>query len=243
MSSPTSVIAVIPAAGDSTRFGGSGRSKILTALNGLTVIERAVQAVLSHAAVDCCVIATRAKDLPAVVELFRAEPRVAVVQGGAVRQESVDRALRAARERVTITPESIVLVHDAARCLVPPAVVDRVIDAATEYGAAVAAVPVVDTLKRVDSTGVVNGAVDRQDVWAMQTPQAFRFEVLQRAHDAGRGMAATDDVTLVEHLQPVRVVLGDRSNIKITTQEDFNFAEQLTLIAHRCAASNLGTRR
>ena len=226
MTPAPSVVALLPAAGDSTRFGAAGRSKVLVPLAGVSLIERSARTLIAEPAVAFCVIAVRASDLDEVSALFAADQRVVVVVGGAVRQESVARALAAARSRGALSPDTLVLVHDAARCLVSPELVRRVIDAGREHGAAVAALPVVDTLKRVDGT-VVTSSVDRDRVWAMQTPQVFRLALLEKAHAMGKGAGATDDVSLVQAMSPVQVVLGDRCNLKITTQEDLAFAELL----------------
>jgi 2-C-methyl-D-erythritol 4-phosphate cytidylyltransferase len=142
---------------------------------------------------------------------------VLVVPGGAERQDSVVRGLDA-------VPASfgLVLVHDAVRPFVTGGLIDRVIDAARETGAAICALPIAETIKRVQD-GVVDTTIDRTGLWAVQTPQGFRTPVLREAHDKARrdGVLGTDDAMLVERLgHPVRVVLGLVENIKITTPLD-----------------------
>ena len=146
---------------------------------------------------------------------------VTVVAGGSTRQESVWRALQAAPE-VPVT-----LVHDAVRPFVTAALVDAVIAAALADGGAICAVPVAETLKRVRE-GFVETTVDREALWAVQTPQAFRTALLREAHDKARrdGFTGTDEAMLVERLgHPVRVVRGRPDNVKITTAEDLRRAQ------------------
>jgi 2-C-methyl-D-erythritol 4-phosphate cytidylyltransferase len=153
------------------------------------------------------------------------DARVAcAIPGGAERQDSVAEGLRA-------LPASVqwVAVHDAARCLVSPRDVARVIDAARAGGAALLAVPASDTIKRVRDGRVVE-TPPRAECWAAQTPQVFRAELLREAIAKARadGIVGTDDAQLVERLGvPVRVVEGSRSNLKITRPEDLLLAERL----------------
>jgi len=143
----------------------------------------------------------------------------AFVEGGAERQQSVARGLSAAPPG-----HDWVAVHDAARALVTAAVVARTLRAAREGGAAIAAVPLADTLKRVDAGRVV-ATPARAGLWCAQTPQVFRRDWLEAAHAAARDVA-TDDAALVESLgHEVRIAEGDRANFKITTAADLALAE------------------
>jgi 2-C-methyl-D-erythritol 4-phosphate cytidylyltransferase len=119
----------------------------------------------------------------------------------------------------------LVLVHDAARPLCPPDVFHRVVDAARRFGAATAAVPVVDSIKRVDAEGRVMASLDRDELVAVQTPQGFRAELLAAAHRRALAdsVVADDDCALVERLgHQVRVVMGDPSNLKVTRPVDLD---------------------
>ena len=121
------------------------------------------------------------------------------------------------------------MVHDAARPLAPPDLFDAVIAAVTDGGAdgAVPGIPPSDTIKAVDAAGNVTSTLNRTELVAVQTPQAFRAGVLRRAHDAA-GPDATDDAVLVEALgATVRVVPGDPGNLKITAPDDLGAAERL----------------
>jgi 2-C-methyl-D-erythritol 4-phosphate cytidylyltransferase len=145
--------------------------------------------------------------------------------GGARRQDSV----RLGLERLDPDCE-IVVVHDAVRPLVSPALIDRLAEAADRDGAAVAGLPVTDTIKIVAPGRRVRSTPARDSLWAVQTPQAFRVALLREAHARGKkdGVEATDDAMLVERLgKTVAVLEGDPSNIKITTPEDLLLAEAL----------------
>ena len=147
---------------------------------------------------------------------------VTVVTGGPTRQESVRRALAALPDDV-----DLVLVHDAARPLTPPAVTDRVV-AALRDGAQVVvpAVEVVDTLREV--TGASSRTLDRAAIRAVQTPQGFRAEVLRRAHESAAHGLATDDASMAERLGvPVDLVAGDARAVKVTRAADLLLAEAM----------------
>lgn len=148
-----------------------------------------------------------------------------VVDGGQTRQESMARALAASNPQA-----ELVLVHDAARPFFPIGAAREALETARAVGAAVLAVPVPDTLKRVDSARRVVATLDRDGLWLAQTPQVMRREVLEEAlalaHE--EDTLESDDVALLEHLgRPVAVVLGSPANIKITTQADLDLAEAL----------------
>jgi len=154
-------------------------------------------------------------------------PEVAVVAGGASRADSVRRGLAALPGRVRL-----VLVHDAARCLVPPELVHRVVVALHSHRAVVPGLPLSDTVKQVDPAGTVVGTPDRSALRLVQTPQGFDRDLLERAHrEAGPAAAsagATDDAALVERLgEPVQVIPGDPGAVKITTPGDLEYANWL----------------
>ncbi len=151
---------------------------------------------------------------------------VVVVAGGATRQQSVANGLQ-------WVESTRVVIHDAARPFATAQAVLKVLDALENADAAVTAVPVDETLKKVDA-GVVVGTIERTGLYRVQTPQAFRTPVLKRGHDQARseGFEATDDAQLIERWGgTVAVVQGSRANIKITFAEDFKMAESM-LEAH-----------
>ena len=149
-----------------------------------------------------------------------------VVSGGARRQDSVFAALRA-----LASPADVVLVHDGARPFVSKEVLINVIEQAREHGGAIAAVPVKDTIKQVSDNGTVHKTIPRIRLWAAQTPQAFTYELLFRAHASAEadGFMGTDDAELVERLGGATIAIVESSyeNLKITTPEDLIVAERI----------------
>lgn len=152
-----------------------------------------------------------------------------VVEGGEERADSIERALARLKPEI-----EFVAVHDAARPCLADEWIARVFQAAEETGAAMLALPVTATLKRVDGQHRVVETVSREGLWEAQTPQVFRRELLLEAYAQRRGFAATDDAQLVERLgRPVVVIEGSPLNIKITTQEDLRLAEQALKVLPR----------
>lgn len=217
------VAVVIPAGGSGTRMGGRLPKQFLT-LRGEPILAATVRRFASHPSVDLVVVAAPASHLARTRRLLRPLCRRTtfnVVEGGAERQESVWRALQAIPESA-----AIVLVHDAVRPFVTRGLVDDVLRATVEIGAAICARPIAETVKRVVE-GCVRETLDRRSLWLVQTPQGFRAGLLREAHDKARrdGVVGTDDAMLVERLgQRVGVVLGIAENIKITTPEDLRGA-------------------
>jgi 2-C-methyl-D-erythritol 4-phosphate cytidylyltransferase len=160
-----------------------------------------------------------------VVERYGFQKVQGVIAGGATRQESVWQGLQRLEADI-----ALVVVHDGVRPFVPEALVQETVRHAALYGAAIAAVPVKDTLKRVSVIGEVEATVPRDGLWRVQTPQAFQYHVLQAAfrHAWAQGVVATDEAGLVEALgQRVRVVPGVESNVKVTTPDDLLVCESL----------------
>lgn len=212
--------AVIVAAGQSTRFGG-GLNKALRRCGDRTLIAHAAGALLAAGGLREIAVATRPEDIGAVgreLAFLRGHGvQLAVVAGGAERQDSVGNALAALGAACTHVIE-----HDAARPFPPAGLVQRVVAAMAEHDAVIPVVPVVDTIKEVDNDTVTR-TPDRARLRAVQTPQGFRLTVLREALAAARrdGFTGTDDASLVERLgQPVHCVAGDVRNRKVTTPED-----------------------
>ncbi len=220
------VTAIIAAAGSGRRLG-AGVPKQLLELGGRSLLERSVRAFLSHPRVRDVVVAlpaALAAEPPAGLDGL---PRLRVVAGGERRQDSVANAFDA-----VAADADIVLVHDAARPFVSADVISRSIDAAAQHGAAIAAMPASDTVKRVDGTVIV-ATLPRESIYLAQTPQAFRREVLREAVALGRsGVSATDEAVLAERAgHPVHVIAGDAANVKITTAGDLDAARGRVLEA------------
>lgn len=217
------VAAIIPAAGAGTRTGHRTPKQFLR-LAAAPILTVTVGRFARHPAVAAVVVVAPARHLRHAERLLRGLSRrvpLAVVAGGPQRQDSVRLGLLAAP-----VDAEIVLVHDAVRPFVTPALISAVVDAARRDGAAICALPLKETVKRV-AGGYVQATVDRGGLWAVQTPQAFRAALLREAHDKARrdGFLGTDEAMLVERLgHPVRVVPGLEENIKITTAADLRKA-------------------
>lgn len=220
-----SVGVVIPAAGQGKRMG-TKESKQFLFLHDQPVLLHTLRIFETHPEVREIVVVTRENEMERVISLIEQaglKKVVRVTVGGKERQESVYRGLRCLKTEW-------VLVHDAVRPFVSHEAISRLLTAARMHGAAILAVPVKDTVKHVDPAGIVEMTPDRNRLWAVQTPQAFRTELLREAHEqaAGQESTATDDSMLVELLGiDVRVVEGEYTNIKLTTPDDLVLAEAI----------------
>lgn len=211
--------AIILAAGSSTRMRGG--DKLLLPVGGKPVVEHSIACFAAHPRIEALVVVASAANIDAIRAIAVSYPRTKVVPGGKRRRDSVLCGLDALQDC------DLIVVHDGARPLVTHALIDAAIDGAIDVGAALCAVPVADTVKRGDPTGLVRSTVSREDLWLAQTPQAFRSAVLRNAHHA-HDIDATDDAALVELIEaPVRLVPGSRENLKITTAEDLALAKAM----------------
>ncbi|HEX2131653.1 MAG TPA: 2-C-methyl-D-erythritol 4-phosphate cytidylyltransferase [Actinophytocola sp.] len=222
----TSAVALVPAAGRGERLGDKG-PKALVPVHGVPLVVHAVRGLLSAGCVRRVVVAAPSSSVDIMRGvLAEAGADALVVPGGADRTESVRLALDAALGE---SPDvEIVLVHDAARAFTPPELVRAVVaEVAGGAPAVVPALPVADTVKRVDPDGVVTATVDRADLRAVQTPQGFQVDVLRRCYAAECGQA-TDDAGLAERVGvPVSTVPGHPAAMKITTPFDLQVARAL----------------
>jgi 2-C-methyl-D-erythritol 4-phosphate cytidylyltransferase len=148
-----------------------------------------------------------------------------IMQGGAERQESVFIGLKAIRGKA-----GAVIIHDGARPFVTPDLIQRSLSETRRFQAVAVALPASETIKEVDRENIVLRTVDRRQLWMMQTPQSFDYDLILRAHEEARrdGFVGTDDASLVERMGiPVKIIAGSRFNFKITTPEDLVLAEAL----------------
>jgi 2-C-methyl-D-erythritol 4-phosphate cytidylyltransferase len=215
--------AVIVAGGSSSRMGGGSPPKQYLELLGAPVLLWSIRAFMSHPAIDEVVVALPAADAASPPAWLVSLP-VRVVAGGETRRASVRNGLAALGDHV-----ELVLVHDGARPLVSSAVIDRVLEASRE-GAAIAALPVADTIKAADDQGHVVRTLERAGLWLAQTPQGFRLDSLRDLHRRAEAddLVATDDAALCERYGiPVRLVEGAVENMKITRPADFQAVEAL----------------
>lgn len=231
------VIVIIPAAGLGTRMAPPSnkgkKSKQFTELAGTPILIHTLRKFAALPAISEIWIALRPSEISEFRSRLEAEAKdvmqkkVHLVEGGEHRQQSVANALR----EVSAANDDVVLVHDAVRPFVTPEIIEEVIAAAQKYGAAIAGMPAVDTVKQVDRTSegaVITATVPRERVVMAQTPQGFRYEVLKKAFDeaAADEFMGTDEASLVERSgKEVAVVMGSPRNIKITTPADMELAE------------------
>jgi 2-C-methyl-D-erythritol 4-phosphate cytidylyltransferase len=245
------VVVIIPAAGLGTRMAPvpsaqdkqkkAHPSKQFTELGGTPILIRTLRRFAAVDAVSEIWIALRENE----IEGFRArlereakdvlKKKVELVVGGEHRQQSVEHALNA----VGAAADDIVLVHDAVRPFVTEEIIQEVIDAAKKYGAAIAGLPAVDTVKQVERTAegaLIKATIPRAGIVMAQTPQGFRYDVIKKAFDdaSADGFLGTDEASLVERSEhDVAVVMGSPRNIKITAPADMELAEFYLTTPHR----------
>jgi 2-C-methyl-D-erythritol 4-phosphate cytidylyltransferase len=202
----------------------AGLDKLFAPLGGRPLLARTLTAFQECAAVHRVVLVLAAENLARGLALAEEENLTkvrTVCLGGRRRQDSVREGLEA------LGPCAWVVVHDGARPLVTPQLIEEGLAAARETGAAVCGLPAQDTVKRVDEEGHVLRTLDRRRLWLVQTPQVFQYDILRAAYERSR-RPATDDAALVERLGvKVRVYLGSPRNLKVTTPEDLALAEAL----------------
>ena len=238
------VIVIIPAAGLGTRMGPMPSamdaktkkphpSKQFTDLAGTPILIHTLRKFAAVDAVSEIWIALRENEIESFRERLEKDARdllkkkIELVVGGEHRQQSVEHALNA----ISAAADDIVLVHDAVRPLVTAEIIHDVIEATKKYGAAIAALPAVDTVKQVERTAegaIVKATIPRAGVVLAQTPQGFHYSVIKKAFDeaAADGFTGTDEASLAERSgHEVAVVMGSPRNIKITTPGDMELAE------------------
>ena len=215
---------VIPAAGRGRRMGGRIPKQFLM-LDGVPILLRSVDVFARRRDIRQVVLVVpgaHRRRVERMLRGYRHRSKVSIVAGARVRQESVRAGIEALEASV-----AIVLVHDAVRPLVRPEVVAEVIRCARRYGASLAGSPVRDTIKKEGRREFATETVPRERLWAVQTPQGFRRELLERAHRRARrdGFVGTDEASLVERLHiPVRIVRSGPENVKITVPGDLRMA-------------------
>ena len=216
---------MMPAAGSGQRMG-AGYNKLFLMLGEKPIFIHTLTAFEEDPACAGIILAVKQKEqqeIQSMLAQYGITKVVSIVDGGAERQYSVQACLRAHEGK------GIVLVHDAARPFIRRNVIHELVKTASEHGAAIAAVQAKDTMK-IALSGIVEKTVDRDMLWIVQTPQAFRYDVLKDASDQAEvdGFLGTDESMLVERRgHPVRIVTSTYDNVKMTTQEDLAFGEIL----------------
>jgi len=232
------VIVIIPAAGLGTRMAPPSKasktpSKQFTELGGTPILIHTLRKFAASSAISAIVVALRKDEIPGFGERLQTaatdilRKKIDLIEGGEHRQQSVSNALSA----IAAEPDDIILIHDAVRPFVTAEIITDVIRAAEKFGAAIAGLPAVDTIKKVERTAdgaLITATIPREHVVMAQTPQGFRYYILKKAFDeAGAdGFIGTDEASLVERSgHEVAVVMGSPRNIKITTPGDMELAE------------------
>jgi 2-C-methyl-D-erythritol 4-phosphate cytidylyltransferase len=238
------VLVIIPAAGLGTRMAPvpsamdpkskkAHPTKQFTELAGTPILVHTLRKFSAIDEISEIWIALRENEIEGFREQLETEAKdvlrkkIELVVGGEHRQQSVEHALNA----VSAAPDDIVLVHDAVRPLVTAEIIREVIEAARKYGAAIAGLPAVDTVKQVERTSegaIIKSTIPRAGVVLAQTPQGFRYNVIKKAFDEATadGFMGTDEASLAERSgHEVAVVMGSPRNIKITTPGDMELAE------------------
>ncbi len=223
-----SVVAVVPAAGLGTRMGGAARKQYRT-LGGFPLLALSLQVLQRIESIREIILSVPQHDrdycLSEIVKPFGLSKVSHIVSGGARRQDSVRNGLMAISD-----PPDMVLVHDGVRPFLQSDFVEQSISRAKDTGAAVVAIPIHDTVKRVNTERVIQETLNREGLWHIQTPQVFRYDWLLKGHQLAQqeNWEVTDDATLIERIgYPVSVVEGSCFNIKITRPDDLIFGEAI----------------
>ncbi|MEX1011890.1 MAG: 2-C-methyl-D-erythritol 4-phosphate cytidylyltransferase [Balneolaceae bacterium] len=222
---PCTFALIIPAAGSGTRMGAE-RPKPFLEIAGKTILEHTVSRFLPFSGLKRVVIATSGPWVGFTSDLFKGsevEDILTVVEGGQERRDSVGLALEK-----TDAGHDLIAVHDAVRPLVTETEISDSLEMARKHGAALPGIECRDTLKLVGKNGIVEKTPDRSRFRLALTPQVFRRELLVRAFEQSRRQSVSDDASMVENLgEPVMIVKGSETNIKITWPSDLILAEKL----------------
>ena len=217
------ISAVIVAAGSGTRMKIPQR-KQLVEINDMPVIAHTLKAFENTNIIDEIVIVTKQEDILVMMDIakqFGISKVTEIVPGGATRTDSVKNGINAAKG-------DFVAIHDGVRPCIQPIHIAKTVEAAIQTGAAALGCPVTDTLKKVDEKGIITQTVNRDGMWAIQTPQVFDKELLLKAYTEGDTEGATDDCMLAESIGvKVTMVEGVRTNIKVTMQEDIDIVSSI----------------
>ncbi len=222
------LVSIILAAGKSQRAGLS-YSKLLHVLEGKTVFQKTFETFLAIEGCDTFVLVLPENDRDKFEALIKTSLKnsnreglnLIIIQGGATRRLSVKNALDSLSEYES--ENTYALVHDAARCFVSKKLIEKVIEACFLKNAITPGVPVTNSLKKVNPEGKVLQSLNREEIWEVQTPQAFRLDLIQKVHrEFNSEVEPTDDASMVEHVSTVYMIEGEVQNKKITFLSDLN---------------------
>ena len=223
------VSAIIVAAGEGARMKGKMRKQYLN-LSGLPVLAYSIMAFDSCSLIEEIFIVVPKEDIEycqnKILSLLDLKKSIKLVPGGAKRQDSVYNGLQAINKKNTET----VVIHDGVRPFINPEDLKECILGSKKYGACILATAAIDTLKRVGESDIIATTVHRENIWLAQTPQAFQYDLILKAHETARrdGYVGTDDASLVERMgEDVKIINGGKFNIKITKKEDLPIAKAI----------------
>lgn len=218
-------VVVIPAAGQGKRMD-AGTNKLLLTLGKTTILEQTLRVFLGHSRIKHIYLVTAQSDREQIKLIIGQNRNVTLVEGGPERQDSVFNALELIRQQPELP--HLVLVHDGARPMCSAELIDQIIEQSEKTGAAIPVIPLTDTIRQI--TKEKSKVIDRSQLFATQTPQGFRTQLLLDAASfvKKKNEQVTDDAALVEHYgYPVSTVSGESTNLKITTQTDLEQARWL----------------
>jgi len=223
------VSAIIPAAGLGIRMGSNVPKQFLL-LDGKPILHHTLSIFGQCSIVDEIVLVVSEKEIKHTQQQIQdSHPKVTkVIAGGIQRQDSVGNGLRSLNSET-----DIVVVHDGVRPFVSPDLIRETVEAARDFGAAITAIPVSDTIKKVNAEGWVEHTVDRGGLWRVQTPQTFQVSLLKEAFEKAQAddYYGTDESALIEHLgKEVKIIPGSEFNIKITRSEDLILGERIAAL-------------
>lgn len=223
------VSAIIPAAGMGLRMGSNVPKQFLL-LDGKPILHHTLSVLDQCSVVDEIILVVSEKEIgKAKHQIQESHPKISkIVMGGEERQDSVGNGLQSLDSET-----DIVVVHDGVRPFVTPDIIRETVEAARDFGAAITAIPVSDTIKKVNEEGLVERTVDRGGLWRVQTPQTFQVALLKEAFAKARAdkFYGTDESSLIEYLgREVKVIAGSEFNIKITRSEDLILGEKIAAL-------------
>lgn len=226
-------VALIVAAGKGVRMKGKVRKQYRD-LAGRPILAHTLEAFDGCRLIARILLVVPAGDVDYCREMIRSDPtlkkRVDLVSGGKDRQGSVYNGLMAIGEMGNADSVETIVIHDGVRPFVTDQQIAACITGAKDGGACILGLPVHDTVKQVNTSGTIERTLERDAIWLAQTPQAFRYHLIMEAHIQAKheGYSATDDASLVERLgEEIKIIPGDRYNIKITRREDVDMANAI----------------
>ncbi len=227
------IVAIVPAAGLGKRFGSSAK-KTFVALDGMPLLAHTLKRLNREPLITDIIPVLRGQDTKTgldIAEEHKLDKVRWIAAGGPERQDSIYNGLRLLEEMGGgVSPDTLILVHDGARPVIPKSTIHRLISEVEGIDGAAPGVPANETLKSVNKDGIITSTIDRENIRAIQTPQIFRFSVLKKAYEKAfaDGFYGTDDASLVERIGgKIKIIPGNPLNIKVTTPEDLHLVEYI----------------